>query len=81
MGGGNCGCGYAAAIILRCVDGKTTPARADFNYIIFRRQIQLLADASVFRQGRFFEGAVLTLEYAAGVGKGLVEEELVEVVP
>jgi hypothetical protein len=48
--------------------------------MVFRRQIQLLADTVVFRKGRLFKGAVLALEYAAGVSEGLVKKELIEVV-
>ncbi len=48
--------------------------------MISRRQIQLLADTAIFRSGRLFKSAVLALEYAAGVGEGLVKKELIEVV-
>src|SRR5437899_10713956 len=72
--------GYMNTVLLRSVDGKPTPATADFQHPVTRLELQFATDQIEFMQLSCFERIVFTEKQPARVKHPLVQKERVKII-
>ena len=72
--------GYMNTVVLRSVDGKPTPAAADFQHPVTRLELQFATDQIEFMQLSCFERIVFTEKQPARVKHPLVQKERVKII-
>ena len=72
--------GYMYTVVLRSVEGKSSPAAADFEHPVTRLELQFATDQIEFMQLSCFERIVFAEKQAARVEHSPVQKESVKII-